>query len=118
MRMNYEFVFTSLMGIVIGMIMGLTGAGGGILAVPGLMETMHWKMQQAMPVALLAVTVAATIGAYQAWRKQLVRYRAGILMALIGMPMTAVGVFASHQIPQQILLLLFQEFSSLFHGDY
>ena len=34
------------LGILIGAVMGLTGAGGGILAVPVLVAGMNWTMQQ------------------------------------------------------------------------
>lgn len=44
-----------LLGAVVGAILGLTGAGGGILAVPALVFGMGWPMQQATPVALVAV---------------------------------------------------------------
>ena len=46
-----------VLGVFIGAIMGLTGAGGGILAVPVLVAGMHWSMQQAAPVALIAVAI-------------------------------------------------------------
>ena len=48
-----------LLGILIGAIMGLTGAGGGILAVPVLVAGLGWTMQQAAPVALFAVARSA-----------------------------------------------------------
>ncbi len=42
-----------VLGILTGAVMGLTGAGGGILAVPVLVAGMHWFMQQAAPVAFI-----------------------------------------------------------------
>lgn len=39
-----------LLGIAVGLIMGLTGAGGGILAVPALMYGMSLSMIHAKPV--------------------------------------------------------------------
>ena len=49
-------------GVLIGAILGLMGAGGGILAVPVLVAGLGWTMQQAAPVALLAVTAGAVVG--------------------------------------------------------
>ncbi len=47
-----------LEGLVIGVLLGLTGAGGGILAVPALMASQGWTVAQAAPVGLLAVTLS------------------------------------------------------------
>lgn len=44
-------------GIVIGFLLGLTGAGGGILAVPALMTSQGWGVAQAAPIGLLAVAL-------------------------------------------------------------
>ena len=63
-----------VIGALVGLVMGLTGAGGGILAVPALVYTQGWSMQQAMPVALLAVSCAALIGAVEGLMRKLVRY--------------------------------------------
>lgn len=48
-----------LEGLAIGGLLGLTGAGGGILAVPALMASQGWTVAQAAPVGLLAVTLSA-----------------------------------------------------------
>lgn len=97
----------SLIGIMVGLIMGLTGAGGGMLAVPALVYSQGWSMQQAMPVALLAVSLGALIGAIDGLRRRQVRYKAALLMALTGAPMTSIGVFVASRMSQQFLMLAF-----------
>ncbi|HEX8957057.1 MAG TPA: sulfite exporter TauE/SafE family protein [Burkholderiaceae bacterium] len=96
-----------ILGIAIGAIMGLTGAGGGILAVPALVAGMGWSMQQAAPVALIAVGAAATLGALEGFRQGLVRYRASLLMALAGFPFAALGSVLAHRLSQPLLMGLF-----------
>lgn len=96
-----------LLGIVVGLVMGLTGAGGGMLAVPSLVYTQGWTMQQAMPVALLAVSGGALIGAINGLRQKQVRYKAAILMACMGAPMTSWGVQTAQQMSQKSLMLSF-----------
>ena len=96
-----------LIGAMVGLIMGLTGAGGGMLAVPALVYSQAWTMQQAMPVALLAVSLGALIGAIDGLRRGQVRYKAAILMALAGAPMTTFGVFVAQQMSQRSLMLAF-----------
>lgn len=93
-----------VLGIFIGAIMGLTGAGGGILAVPVLVAGMHWSMQQAAPVALIAVAAGAAVGAIDGFRQRLVRYKAAILMAICGIPVTRLGQYWAHLLPQFLLM--------------
>lgn len=59
----------ALIGIGVGLVMGLTGAGGGILAVPALIYAMGWSIQETTPVALLAVTMGAAFGAIDGLRQ-------------------------------------------------
>lgn len=98
---------SALLGILVGAVLGLTGAGGGILAVPALVFGMGWTMQQAAPVALIAVAGGAAIGAVEGLRQRLVRYRAAMLMAAVGMLVTPLGMRAAHMLSQQWLSALF-----------
>jgi len=95
------------LGVLIGAIMGLMGAGGGILAVPVLVAGLHWSMQQAAPVALVAVAAGAVVGALDGFRHRLVRYKAAMLMAVCGIPMTRLGQQMAHAMPQHWLMLGF-----------
>lgn len=95
------------LGIVVGLVLGLTGAGGSILAVPLLMAALAWPMTQAVPVALLAVAAAAAFGSYLAWRKSHVRYRAATLMAATGVFTAQFGLRAADALPPHKLSLMF-----------
>lgn len=64
-------------------------------------------MQQATPVALVAVAGSAALGALEGFRRGLVRYRAAFLMAAAGVPLTTLGVRVAHRLPQRVLLALF-----------
>lgn len=94
-------------GTAVGLTLGLTGAGGGILAVPALMAATGWPLQQASPIALIAVAAGAALGAWEGFRHRLVRYRAALLMMLAGLPFTSLGVQAARLLPQPLLLGLF-----------
>jgi uncharacterized protein len=96
-----------MFGIVIGIILGLTGAGGGILAIPALVIGLGWTMTQSTPVALFAVSAAATVGAMDGLRKGLVRYRAALLMALLGAVFSPLGMYLAHSLPNTVLISLF-----------
>jgi len=106
---DYEWVMglASFFGVIMGLVLGLTGAGGGILAVPALVLGLGWTMTQAAPVALFAVGSAAAVGAIDGLRHGLVRYRAALLIALLGAMFSPVGIFFAHRLPEKILMLLF-----------
>jgi len=97
-------IIVLLLGVLIGAIMGLTGAGGGILAVPVLVAGLHWSMQQAAPVALIAVAAGAAVGAVDGFRHRLVRYKAALLMAVCGIPVTRLGQYWAQLLPQFLLM--------------
>lgn len=100
-------LLASLLGLLMGLVMGLTGAGGGILGVPALVLGLGLSMTQAAPVSLLAVGAAAAVGAADGLRHGLVRYRAALLIALLGALFSPVGVFLAHQLPEAVLMGLF-----------
>lgn len=96
-----------LLGLVIGTVMGLTGAGGGVLAVPLLVYTMGLDMQVATPIALLAVGLAALLGtSLGLWAGQ-VRYKAALLMGMVGLSASPLGFWVAGQSNGQVLSALF-----------
>ena len=98
---------TLVIGVLIGVVMGLTGAGGGVLAVPALVFGLGLTMQQAAPIALVGVAIAASVGAIQGLRRRVVRYRAAMLIAAAGLPASALGVAAAQHTPDLVLRVLF-----------
>ena len=98
---------SALLGALVGAVLGLTGAGGGILAVPALSLGMHWTMQQAAPVALIAVALGAAVGAVEGLRKGLVRYKAALLIALSSLPLVYLGQALAQHMQQSTLQAAF-----------
>jgi hypothetical protein len=100
-------LLTCLLGTIVGLIMAMTGAGGGVLAVPLLIFGLHLTVRQAAPVALLAVGAAASLGALLGLREGIVRYRAAALIGGLGMAMAPLGVWLAHRLPPAPLLIGF-----------
>ncbi len=96
-----------ILGLVVGVIMYLTGAGGTVLAVPLLVFALHLSVLQASPVGLLAVMLAATTGAILGLKAGVVRYKAAGLMAMFGLISAPVGLWVSHRLPNTLLALIF-----------
>lgn len=97
----------TLLGLVIGVILALTGAGGGILAVPALVFGAHQSVAQAGPVGLLAVGMAAALGAVLGLRAGTVRYRAALLISAAGMALSPLGLWMAQRIENRWLTLVF-----------
>lgn len=89
------------------MILALTGAGGGILAVPLLVFCLQLNISQAAPIGLLAVGIAAALGAVFGLKEGIVRYKAAFLMSLFGIMTAPVGVWLSNRIDNRSLSVLF-----------
>lgn len=100
-------VSLALIGVTVGLVLGLTGAGGSILAVPLLMAGMGWSVVDAAPAALIAVFAATTVGAWGAWRSGIVRYRAALLMAALGVLLAPAGLMAARVLPLPTLTFAF-----------
>lgn len=95
------------LGLVVGVVLALTGAGGTILAIPLLIFSLGLSLQEAAPIALLAILVASTIGALEGLSKGIVRYKAAMLIALLGVLCAPLGVMLAHWLPKPMLNGLF-----------
>lgn len=96
-----------ILGTTVGILMGLTGAGGGILAVPLLVFFSGMAVTTAAPIALTAVAVAAGIGALVGLKHGVLRYRAACVMAGMGVAMAPLGLWVAHQLNDRMLMLVF-----------
>lgn len=95
------------LGLIVGLILGLTGAGGAIIAVPLLIFALNWDVARAAPVALVAVAASAAFGTVLGLRQRTVRYRAAALMAATGAIVTPFGLYLAHHLPVAPLSILF-----------
>ena len=91
------------LGIFIGLILALTGAGGSVLSIPLLSICLNVSLNQAAPIALMAVLLASIIGAVQGLRLGIVRYKTALLIASVGILFAPLGVLAAKHAPHQLL---------------
>ncbi|MDY6919124.1 MAG: sulfite exporter TauE/SafE family protein [Pseudomonadota bacterium] len=96
-------MLAAILGLAVGLILGLTGAGGSVIAVPLLIWGMGWTLPQAVPVALLAVSAAAIFGTATVWPQGIVRYRAALMMSAAGMLTAPLGLAAAQILPLPLL---------------
>jgi hypothetical protein len=96
-----------VIGLIVGLVLGLTGAGGSIFAVPLLMAGLGWPITQAATVSLLAVAISAAVGTGMAWKHSYVRYRAATLMAFVGILVAPLGIRIADGLPPAVLMMIF-----------
>jgi uncharacterized membrane protein YfcA len=96
-----------LLGFTVGIILALTGAGGGILAVPLLVFGAGLSMAEAGPIGLLAVGLAATLGAVMGLKAGTVRYKAALLISATGILCSPLGLWLAQRTPNKPLTIVF-----------
>ena len=105
--MDISILISPALGILVGLLMGLTGAGGGILSVPLLIFALHLNLVDASPISLSAIALAASVGALIGFKNHLLRYKAAIFMAAFGVLLAPAGFWLANRIPNAPLLLVF-----------
>jgi uncharacterized membrane protein YfcA len=105
--MDYSTLISPTLGILVGVLMGLTGAGGGILSVPLLVFFLGLPIAEAAPIALCAVALASGIGAILGLKNKILRYKAAGFMAIFGLVLSPIGLWLAPKIPNAPLQILF-----------
>ena len=77
-------------GLLLGTLLGLTGAGGSLVALP-LLLSLHLPLRDAVGVSLGAVGLSALIGAVGRWRAGDVHLLPGLLLTVSGLPGSWIG---------------------------
>ncbi|HLV19135.1 MAG TPA: sulfite exporter TauE/SafE family protein [Pseudomonas sp.] len=93
-------------GLILGLLLGLTGAGGSLVALP-LLLSLHLPLRDAIGVSLGAVAMSALIGAIPRARLGQVAWRPALLLALTGLPGNALGQWLGRFVPETALVAAF-----------
>ena len=96
-----------LAGLATGMVLGLFGSGGSIIALPALLYLLHVEPKSAIAMSLGVVAVTATVTALHNWRKGLVDVRVAFVFGLFGVAGTFAGARLGLLTPVTIQLGLF-----------
>ncbi|NRQ34688.1 sulfite exporter TauE/SafE family protein [Nonomuraea sp. NN258] len=91
-------------GLVIGLILGLLGAGGSILAVPALVYGVGLPMQAAVPAALVVVCASALTGLPSRIRSGQVRWPIALVFGVAGLPAAFGGTAVGRSVPEPWLM--------------
>lgn len=96
-----------LFGAVIGLTLGLLGAGGSILAVPALVYGVGQPLQTAIPTSLAVVALSSLGGLVPRERRRAVRWPVALVFGGAGVPAAFGGTALGRLFPQSWLLLAF-----------
>lgn len=100
-------ILAILAGMVTGMVLGLFGSGGSIIALPALLYLLDVAPKSAIAMSLGVVGVTATIAAIDHWRRGNVVIRVALVFSLFGMMGTFAGARLGLLTPVIIQLGLF-----------
>lgn len=95
------------LGSIVGLSLGLTGAGGAILALPLLVYGLGMAPAAAVPVSLAAAGTAAFAGFLQRLRAREVAVGAGLMLAGGGAIGAPAGAWLGQQLSPTLLMALF-----------
>lgn len=97
----------AVLGIVIGLALGLLGAGGSVLAVPALVYGVGQPVGLAIPASLMIVGLAAAAGLVPRLGQQVVRWSVAGVFGGAGIMAAFAGAAVGRLLAARVLLLAF-----------
>lgn len=98
---------TVLIGALIGLVLGLTGAGGSVMAVPLLTGVLGLSLPVSAGLSLGAVALAALFGVVLRWRRHEIVWPLVAVAGAGGMLLAPVGQWLSARLPETFLVAAF-----------
>jgi uncharacterized protein len=102
-----QYLIVLPIGVLVGLLLGVLGGGGAILAVPALVYLLGQQPRAATFASLVIVVVSASAGLIGHWRAGRVRVGAGVTFAAAGLAGSFVGSRVSVAANPNTLLLGF-----------
>lgn len=97
-------MITSLLwGTAIGLVLGLLGGGGALLAIPVLLYAFHFSLRAAIGSSLFLVALGALPAVLLYFRKNEIDLKAVIILGISGAVGAYAGSHMSHTTPQTVL---------------
>ena len=96
-----------LSGSMVGLLLGATGGGGSLIAIPLLVYVVGVPVQKATALSLVVIGYSALFGAWQAHRIGKVRGLAAVIFSGTGMIGAWLGAQGQHLVTGEMVLFLF-----------
>ena len=104
--MSADLLLAIPLGFLIGLVLGMLGAGGGVLTVPALTFILGEPVSVAVAASLGLVSTNAAAGAALAWRDRLVDLRTAAFFLVGAMPAAILGSVVSGAVPGDVILIV------------
>mgnify|MGYP000871450430 CR=1 FL=1 len=101
--MIIQTIFTIILSIAIGLLMGIIGGGGGGIYVVILLVLLHQNAKTAAMTALFLSTITLSGAAVQYWRKKQVRIDYFIVLSVLDVVGTLIGNLILNHIDEMVL---------------
>jgi hypothetical protein len=99
------------LALVVGVVLGLLGGGGSILAVPIFLYVFHVPPKPAIAMSLVVVGMSALVGFLTHWRQGTVHVRIAVLFGALAMAGAFAGARIARFVPASVQLTLFGAFA-------
>lgn len=100
-------VLVLVVGIIIGVVLGLTGAGGSVFAVPLLIYVLGFSVSEAVGLSLGAVASSAIFGSLMKWRAGDVQWLPAVVFIVFGSAASPLGSWLNRQWSESYILMGF-----------
>jgi uncharacterized membrane protein YfcA len=104
-------LFGIMLALGVGLVLGLLGGGGSILAVPIFLYVFHVPPKPAIAMSLVVVGMSAFIGFLTHWRQGTVNVRIAAMFGLLAMMGSFAGARVARFVPAAMQLGLFATFA-------
>ncbi len=103
--------FGLLLGLGVGLVLGLLGGGGSILAVPIFVYVFHVPDKPAIAMSLAVVGMSAFVGFLTHWRQRTVHFRIAVPFGVFAMAAAFFTARLTHLVPAKLQMALFAVFA-------
>jgi uncharacterized membrane protein YfcA len=103
--------FGVVLALAVGLVLGLLGGGGSILAVPIFLYVFHVPPKPAIAMSLVVVGMSALVGFLTHWRQGTVNVRIAAMFGLLAMMGSFAGARIARFVPAPIQLAMFAAFA-------
>lgn len=100
-------ILTLALCVIVGIAVGLLGAGGSVLTVPIFVYSGKMSAQEAVSLSLFVVSVTSFLGSLRYIVRRWVNLQLALIFIFFGSAFAFAGARLSALVPEQVLLLLF-----------
>ena len=104
-------IFGVALALVVGLVLGLLGGGGSILAVPIFLYVFHVEPKPAIAMSLVVVGMSALVGFLTHWRQGTVNVRIAVTFGALAMVGAFAGARWARHVPASVQLSMFAVFA-------